>query len=144
MTTNIIMSPGLADAISKHFTSPSFSDPRQERCGVLLGGVRDDGKGFCLHRFEEVVNSSDTPCDRYIMTVEDVTSVGMFSGFKITDVIGSIHTHPKGSGPDPSGTDIEDQPRNTLGCVVHVTSGRLTFYTCEGVVSTITKGKAHA
>lgn len=104
-----------------------------ERCGVLLGEVTH-GNGSTLYTvtdFVEVTNTAEDAKNTFSMTAGDVRTALNYAGLTQERVIGSIHSHRRGSAADPSWEDVEEQPAGSLGAVYHVTSKTVTYYNHE-------------
>lgn len=106
-----------------------FQDTRAEQCGVLFG--KRTPKTYTVEALAAVKNHSDDPYSHFEIKTGDVRRVMKRLGYTEADIIGSIHTHPRGSKADPSAIDVEDLPEGMLGVVYHVTSRTLSYYNHE-------------
>lgn len=122
---NIIIKNAVRDSIREKLGE----DFPIERCGLLFGSRHDDG--WQVDDWAEVPNASDDPQNNYDVSTDDAKNVAEARGFKESDIIGSVHTHRRGESPDPSSLDVINMPKGMLGIVLHIKSGRLTFFDNE-------------
>lgn len=108
-----------------------FDDPdvQHECCAVLYG--KKTKNTITVEAFAVVKNSADDTRNDFAMKRGDVSRVTKRRGYKESDIIGSIHTHPPGSKADPSWSDVDDCPPGMIGVVYHVSTRTLSYYNNE-------------
>lgn len=121
---------GIAKGIVAHVTPGA----RLEQAFLLLGIVTQsltnpNARDVLINDFLEVPNTHPHPEANYRVLTKDVPN---WESIK-PQMVGVLHTHPKGSQRGPSYYDVSNIG-NALGMVLHVTSLKMTIFDASGFI----------
>lgn len=99
-----------------------------ERCFLFYGTT--DGIGVYIAEAHEVPNRHAEPKGNFLISTADGPTTG-------NDLVGYMHTHPRGRMRVPSDLDFEVAVKMhpLIGIVMYAPNRRVTIYDAHGVIS---------
>lgn len=123
------MNPHISELVQERILYLFDGDSKEELCGVLVGAPIPEDKSLVFYDVLPVPNSAEDPEACY--EVRKSLVLEALGAYSLADVIGYIHTHPRGKKADPSYADVEGIKPGQIGMVFHVATKTLMWYDNE-------------